>query len=230
MWSIWGRLSERATYCRLSDSIRPDVVLLSASTFNTVVRLPEAYSIVQQASHNGTRFAFGGTLFPHIPGLSDRIPGIYVGDTLLDGLRRVNGLLSGSWLPAPNYPPKPSICGCCGLSRRHWRSRRPSYCARVSAERGRSGVEQRRGRHNCDRDDIRFAGSARLRTAGTSQHADHHWRQAPHIARGNATADYGAGCTDVRPGAHANHGGVSGPIITIMTCVRLDESGQNSLH
>ena len=88
------------------ESTRPDVVMLSASTLSTVRALRDAAEVVAGANRSRTQFIFGGPLFPYVPDLATRIPGIYGGDTLLEALQRLDGLLSGSWQPAANQPPE----------------------------------------------------------------------------------------------------------------------------
>jgi DNA-binding transcriptional MerR regulator/methylmalonyl-CoA mutase cobalamin-binding subunit len=82
-------------------SIRPDVVVLSASAFESLANLPDAARLVQGQGNGDITFMFGGALFPHVPGLAAHIPGVYVGDSLLEALQRVDDLLGGSWNPAP---------------------------------------------------------------------------------------------------------------------------------
>lgn len=89
-------------------SIKPDVVVLSASAFESLARLPEAARLVQNEENGDIVFMFGGALFPHVPDLATRIPGIYIGDTLLEALQRIHDLLSGSWNPAPQHIPSAS--------------------------------------------------------------------------------------------------------------------------
>lgn len=86
-------------------SIKPDVVVLSASAFESLARLPDAARLTQQIGNGGITFMFGGVLFPHVPGLAAHIPGVYLGDSLLEGLQRVNDRLAGSWNPAPQIVP-----------------------------------------------------------------------------------------------------------------------------
>ncbi|HQA67382.1 MAG TPA: hypothetical protein PK801_03600, partial [Aggregatilineales bacterium] len=67
--------------------------------------LPEAARIASRADSVAGRFVFGGALFSSVPSLADRVPGIYGGDTLLEAVQRIDGLLSGSWQPVPSEPP-----------------------------------------------------------------------------------------------------------------------------
>ncbi|MBN1119814.1 MAG: cobalamin-dependent protein [Anaerolineae bacterium] len=83
------------------DAVQPDVIILSASTIETVPHLPQAASIVAESGRY-VWFTFGGTIFPHAPGLSDRIPGVYIGDTLIEAARRIDDLLTGQWQPVAN--------------------------------------------------------------------------------------------------------------------------------
>ena len=87
-------------------TIRPDVVLLTSSTFESLDGLREAGErVMRRTQGGGTWFMYGGTLFPHVPGLADRIPGIYIGDTLPEAVQRIDGLLTGRWQAVPHVPP-----------------------------------------------------------------------------------------------------------------------------
>lgn len=88
------------------ESTRPDVVMLSASTLSTIGALPEAGEVVAASNRGRTHYVFGGSLFPHVPELATRIPGVYGGDTLLEAVQRLEGLLTGNWQPAANQPPE----------------------------------------------------------------------------------------------------------------------------
>ncbi len=92
---------------RLKESlaaIRPDVILLNSSVFESLVGLREAGELVAQANGGHIRFTFAGTLFPHVPGLAACIPGIYLGDTLSEAVDRIEGLMAGTWQVAANEP------------------------------------------------------------------------------------------------------------------------------
>lgn len=86
------------------DDIEPAVVVMAASALASVGELPAAAVIAGGVESVAGRFVFGGTLFASVPGLADRVPGIYGGDTLVEAVQRVDGLLSGSWQPVPNNP------------------------------------------------------------------------------------------------------------------------------
>ncbi len=92
------------------ESIKPDVVVLSASAFESLSNLPDAARLVQEQANGGITFMFGGALFSHIPDLASRIPGVYLGDSLLDALQRVHNLLAGSWNPV-SQTVSPSVDG-----------------------------------------------------------------------------------------------------------------------
>jgi DNA-binding transcriptional MerR regulator/methylmalonyl-CoA mutase cobalamin-binding subunit len=83
------------------ESIQPDVVVLSASAFESLSNLPDAARLVQGQANGNITFMFGGALFPHVPDLASRIPGVYLGDSLLEALQRVHDLLAGNWNPIP---------------------------------------------------------------------------------------------------------------------------------
>ncbi|HPV08839.1 MAG TPA: cobalamin-dependent protein [Aggregatilineales bacterium] len=86
------------------EAIQPDVVVMASSALESLGDLPEAARIASRADSVAGRFVFGGTLFSSVPSLADRVPGIYGGDTLVEAVQRIDGLLSGSWQPAPNEP------------------------------------------------------------------------------------------------------------------------------
>ncbi len=89
---------------RLEEALtatQADGVILSASTFETIGHLPAASELVQHASKGRVWFAYGGSLFPHLSGLIERLPGIYIGDSLQEAVQRVSGLLAGTRQPAP---------------------------------------------------------------------------------------------------------------------------------
>lgn len=84
--------------------IQPDGVVLSASTFGTIANLPAAAEVVERTSNGSVWFAYGGALFSHLPGLVERIPGIYVGDSLPGAVQQIDGLLGRRLQPRPNAP------------------------------------------------------------------------------------------------------------------------------
>lgn len=86
------------------DSINPDLVILSASAYQSIGNLRPAAEVVAGVNEGHIWFLFGGALFPYVPELIDHIPGIYAGDTLTEAMERINGLLNGQWHPAPNVP------------------------------------------------------------------------------------------------------------------------------
>lgn len=85
--------------------INPDLVILSASAYQSIGNLRPAAEVVAGVNDGHIWFLFGGALFPYVPELVDHIPGVFAGDTLPEAMERINGLLSGQWHPAPNVPP-----------------------------------------------------------------------------------------------------------------------------
>lgn len=86
------------------EEIEPSVVVMAASSLHTLGRLAEAEEAVRGANGVNAHFVFGGTLFPYVPQLVERLPGIYGGDTLQEAAQRLESLLAGTWQPAPNLP------------------------------------------------------------------------------------------------------------------------------
>lgn len=72
------------------EALAPRIVILSASTFHTLQALVEAGDLAQRA---GVAFAFGGSVFTQIAGLSERVPGAYLGGNLISASRAIDGYL-----------------------------------------------------------------------------------------------------------------------------------------
>ncbi|GAP15701.1 predicted cobalamin binding protein [Longilinea arvoryzae] len=72
-------------------SIRPDLVVLAAQQLTTAAALRSASVLFQQAK---IPMAYGGLIFKRIPGLREKIPGFYLGDTLENCVERVEELLA----------------------------------------------------------------------------------------------------------------------------------------
>lgn len=83
------------------STIRPTVVLLTSGYLSTSVSLLDAALLVdeQRNGHETPWFFYGGTLFNKAPRLAGRLPGVFAGPTLTDGLHLVDGTLAQTSLP-----------------------------------------------------------------------------------------------------------------------------------
>ena len=87
-------------------AIKPRLVVMSAQHLDSAASLID---IGNRLVEMGILFAFGGQIFVNNPGLSDRIPGHYLGDQLKKSIPVIEKLISKD----PNLPlilnPKPSL-------------------------------------------------------------------------------------------------------------------------
>ncbi len=85
-------------------TIRPEVILLTSGYLSTSVSLLDAALLVDGLRDEGQApwFFYGGTLFDKAPRLAHRLPGVYAGPSLLDGLNQVDGALAGTAHPILN--------------------------------------------------------------------------------------------------------------------------------
>lgn len=79
----------------LINDLHPSVVVFVAMTEPAALalsELPAAFG-AQGRENTSTRFAFGGRAFVQNPTLAERIPGIYLGDTIENGVRELDALM-----------------------------------------------------------------------------------------------------------------------------------------
>lgn len=74
------------------DSIKPDLIILTAQQLFTAAKLFEVAKDV--AAENDVMLAFGGRIFNAVPRLRQRVPGYFLGETMEDAAQTVDRLLT----------------------------------------------------------------------------------------------------------------------------------------
>ncbi len=94
-WSVVF-LGARVPQAQLDATLaatQPHLVILAAQTLITAATLLEVAEMLAQEQ---IALAFGGRIFNLLPELQERIPGYYLGDSILEGVVKVERLLSAS--------------------------------------------------------------------------------------------------------------------------------------
>ncbi len=89
-------------------AVAPGVVLLSASSFITLGNLVRAAVLVQEVQGENTVFTYGGTVFDSLPGITERVPGLFMGRDMMRAVQMIDDLLSGSHRPVHGGHYEPS--------------------------------------------------------------------------------------------------------------------------
>lgn len=87
------------------DTIRPQLAIMNAQTLPAAANLADAAPLLQK---NQITFAFGGAVFVHIPALTQKIPGHYLGNTLPLSIQNVPRLLTNPPALPPTAKPSPA--------------------------------------------------------------------------------------------------------------------------
>jgi hypothetical protein len=86
------------------EEIQPNLVIFSAQLLKTAATLLESANVLHK---NDTPVAFGGRIFNIVPELRDKIPGIFLGETLADAVVVIeNSLAQMPKIPAPDLHPQ----------------------------------------------------------------------------------------------------------------------------
>lgn len=89
-----GQAVPLADLASFVKEIRPQAVVLVAMTEETVVGLVEWPQVLPDIAQGGRPFVcYGGRVFVRSPEWQERVPGIYLGDTFLQGLEKLEYLL-----------------------------------------------------------------------------------------------------------------------------------------
>jgi DNA-binding transcriptional MerR regulator len=83
------------------EKTNPALVVMAAMRLTTSANL---YATAQFLKEIGVPMAFGGWVFEHTPGLTQRIPGYYLGGDVLGAVSHIENLLMG---PMPQIPYEP---------------------------------------------------------------------------------------------------------------------------
>jgi methanogenic corrinoid protein MtbC1 len=75
------------------EATRPDLVVMVAMRLTTSAALLNTTLMLGKID---IPVAFGGWIFEHVPGLSNRIPGYYLGRDILEAISNIENLLTGS--------------------------------------------------------------------------------------------------------------------------------------
>ncbi len=86
------------------ESIKPDLIILTAQQLFTAAKLSEIAKAV--AEEQIVKLAFGGRIFSLVPRLRQRVPGYFLGETMEEATQSVERLLTfGAPTPAIKYVP-----------------------------------------------------------------------------------------------------------------------------
>ncbi len=89
-----GQLVELADLASFVDKLKPSMIIFAAMTENAARALSQWPQWFSPKKENETPLvAYAGYIFVHDPAWVDRVPGVYLGHTLLDGLNKTNSLL-----------------------------------------------------------------------------------------------------------------------------------------
>jgi methanogenic corrinoid protein MtbC1 len=94
-----------AQFVEEMERLRPAIIVMAATTAETVPGLVEIASAVQSMQVPRPLFAFGGRIFNVQPELRTRVPGIFLGESGRSAVNYIVALLAG----APNSEPGPIL-------------------------------------------------------------------------------------------------------------------------
>ncbi len=97
-----GQTLPLADLARFVRDVQPTAIVLVAMTEAPALALVDWPTYLPAAAATGLPLvAFGGYLFSHSPEWQTRVPGLYLGDSIIAGLERLDGLLLAQAGPRP---------------------------------------------------------------------------------------------------------------------------------